>query len=46
MYGLKLVVFRCTARLRLEAEGKATFVGILARAFQDPKADMRSLANV
>ncbi|CDJ60663.1 hypothetical protein, conserved [Eimeria maxima] len=35
----------CTARLRLDAVGKAKFVEILAKAFQDPNADLRALAN-
>ncbi|XP_026194258.1 uncharacterized abhydrolase domain-containing protein DDB_G0269086 [Cyclospora cayetanensis] len=37
----------CTARLRLEAAGKAKYLGILAEVFQEPPraADMRAVAN-
>ncbi|KAL8275195.1 hypothetical protein Esti_000867 [Eimeria stiedai] len=42
---LGLMLLRCTARLRLGAEGKAKFVGILARVFQNPKAEMRAIVN-
>ncbi|OEH79146.1 hypothetical protein cyc_03337 [Cyclospora cayetanensis] len=44
---LRVLRQRCTARLRLEAAGKAKYLGILAEVFQEPPraADMRAVAN-